>query len=947
VNSTDRRRREPNSAAFSFSQLMNKTRLDQIEEIYHAAADRSPEERASFVEASCGTDDELRREVESLLRYEPDSSGFIDSSPSLLAAEIFSDGDQGPRLLGQTIAHYKVEKLLGEGGMGEVYLAEDSRLHRRVALKVLSKSVIGDAERLARFEREAQAASALNHPNILTVHEFGESEGVHYIASEFVDGSTLRQELAVSGRLNLAKALDMAVQTASALSAAHDAGITHRDIKPENIMVRRDGYVKVLDFGLAKLAQPGATSTTSGSEDATVALHKTKPGAVMGTAGYMSPEQARGKHVDARTDIWSLGAVVYEMITGERPFPGETAADIIVAVLSNEPVPASAFIEGLPPELEWIISKALSKNADARYQTAKELRADLEKIRKRIELEETSAHTPAVQPGATDETARARSTADGGGPTMDEAKRQTDAGVGGTSPQGESSRRPAPAVFLAYFRENRAFGVIAAALVLTLVSSVIYLAFLAPAGEVPIDSIAVLPLENLSGDPDLNYAAEGLSEALIDRLSQLPQLKVISRRSSFQFRGPDVDLREIGARLGARAIVTGSISQMGDELIVRVDVVDASDDRHLAGGQFRRKKTDLPILQNEIARAAVDKLQLKLTDSQTRQIAENSTEDSDAYRYYLSGLVELNGPLGARSRAMEYFEQAVKLDPEFAAAHAEIAWIYWTQANSEADPQKLMPKAKAAAERALAIKPTLAKGHAVQAMVHEYEFDWAAAEREYLRAIDLSPNLDFTRNNYAFFLSVLGRQNEALAQLEEQRARDPLNQRMHLLQKGIVLIQARRFDEALEAYSAAQALDPSKAVPSFIIGYAYAGKRLENEAVAYYKKAVEDLGGEGKYSQPLVYLAATYARMPERREDARRILARIEAMDEYTSPALLAIIYSELGDREKALDLLEKAYIKRDLLLRYIGTAYEYDGLRQAPRFIDLLKRIGLSTDAK
>lgn len=935
---------DPNSVAFPFRQLMNKARLEQIEEIYQAAVDRPPDQRASFLEESCGMDADLRREIESLLRYDSEKPGFIDSSPALLAADIFSGGDGGPRLLGETVAHYKIERLLGEGGMGEVYLAEDTRLHRRVALKVLSKSVVGDPERLARFELEARAASALNHPNILTVHEFGESSGVHYIASEFVDGVTLRQKAAICGRLDLADALEMAAQAASALSAAHEAGIAHRDIKPENIMVRRDGYVKVLDFGLAKLAQASSTSTGSGSEDATVALHKTKPGAVMGTAAYMSPEQARGKHVDARTDIWSLGAVVYEILTGARPFSGETTADIIVSVLSSEPAPLSSHVAGLPPELEWIVSKALSKNVDARYQTAKELRADLEKIRKRIEFDDNLSRSSGGAPG--DNRAGDYSTADAGGsPRTEDAERPTDAGDhAATSDGGDRSARPFAAV-LHYAREHRARASIAAMVIIALVSSAAYLASVAGEAGARIDSIAVLPLENLSGDPDLNYAADGLSESLIDRLSQLPQLKVISRRSSFQFRGTNIDVREVGAKLGARAILTGSISEVGDELIVRVDVVDAAEDRHLAGGQYRRKRSDLTFLQSELARAAVEKLQLELTDSQTRRLADNSTEDSDAYRYYLSGLVELNGPTGVRSRALEYFEHAVKLDPEFAAAYAEIAWVYWARANDDGDPQELMPKAKAAAEQALAIKPELAKGHVARAMVHEYEFDWVGAERAYRRAIELSPNLDFARNNYAFFLSVLGRQNEALAQLEEQRARDPLNQRLFLLQKGIVLIQARRFDQALGVYRDAQALDPSKNVPNFILGYAYAGKGLDNEAITHYKKAIDELGGENTYSQPLVYLAALYAKSPEKRDEARRMLARIEAMPEYSSPALLAIVYSALEDHDKAMELLEKAYLRRDLLLRYIGTAYEYDGLRQDPRFIDLKKRVGLAVE--
>ena len=892
---------------------MNAERLKQIEEIYHAAMEVAPAEREAFLQNNCGGDAELRREVESLLRFEKNAGSFFDSPLDALAAEMFSEEEKQTDLTGRKISHYRIEKLLGAGGMGEVYLAEDTKLKRRVAFKVLLAEVAGDKDRVRRFVREAQAASALNHPNILTIHEFGVENDLHFIATEFIRGMSLREKLARGG-LTLGERLDVAAQTASALAEAHEAGIIHRDIKPENIMVRSDGYVKVLDFGLAKLIEPEPSQPNVGTEDPTRQLLQTRRGSVIGTAAYMSPEQARGKKTDARTDIWSLGVVLYEMLTGRCPFSGETRMDIIASVLSSEPPPISSYCRDIPAEIEWIVSKALSKDVEGRYQTAKELRADLKKIGKQIEFDENVSRLAITDPGK--------------GLTTEER-------IHSTVSTGTAS----------YFwqrQTNRLRRPIFALVLLAAVSFAAYFVFVPLKDNQRIDSIAVLPLDNLKGSPDLNFVSDGLSEALIDRLSQIPQLKVIARNSSFAFRGANANLGEVAQKLGVRSLVTGSVAQIGDELVIRVDVVDAVENTHLTGGHFRRKISDLLGIQSEIARMTTEKLQLKLTSSQSKRLAENETENSEAYRFYLNGLIELNGPLGAQSRALEYFEQAAGLDPNFAAAHTEIAWIYWARANGSGDPRELMPKAKAATERALEINPEFAKAHALKAMLNEYEFDWQGAEREYRRAIDLSPSLNFARNNFAFFLSIMDRQEEALAELEQQSARDPINRRLALLQKAIILTQARRFDDALETYREAQTVEPAKEIPQFAVGYAYAGKGLYDEAADCYRKSIELLGGEEKYSQPLVYLAATYAKMPEKRSEARAILRRIEAMDEYTSPALLAAVYTALDDNDKAMELLEQAHVSRDLLLRFIGIGYEYDGLRNDPRFAELTKQVGL-----
>lgn len=926
---------------------MTPERWNKIKDLFSSAEDLPEPERDEFLLRACDGDLGLKEEVEKLLSSARDDA-FLEGSAVIEAVSMFEDEstaamgissfeDTPPRFAPRSTVNdrYEILHLLGRGGMGEVYLANDKRINRNVALKVLHPDLVSSKESLRRFAREAQAVSALNHPNIMTIYEFDKTDdGSSFIVSEYIEGKSLNRQIGAG--IETGRALDIAIQTASALSAAHQAGITHRDVKPENVMIRPDGYVKVLDFGLAKLTdreKGSGDSTDSGSEDPTIAIHKTRPGAVMGTAAYMSPEQARGLHVDARTDIWSLGVVLYEMLTGRRPFVGDTSADTIVAVLLREPRSITSYLPELPAELEWIVSKALSKNVEERYQTIKQFRADLEKLKRQVEFESASQQSGNVVSGAVKSHLKAVATADGDArPTHDGGR--------------EDRRRSWP--LRSFFRlaeeaktRTLRFSLAAVALVAVLLSAT-YFGLTRFRTVVQIDSIAVLPFDNPSGDPAIASISGGLSDALIDRFSQLPQLKVISRRSSFKFRGADVDLKDVAAQLGVRAVVTGSVSKVGDQIAVRIDVVDPADNRQLSGGQYQRSSADLARIPYDIARSAVDQFKLKLTDDQSRRFAKRGTENSESFRYYLNGLVALDGESDGRERARAFFAKAIEIDPEFALAYAEIAWLYWGDANGSSDPRAVMPKARAAAEKALAIDPELAKAHVAMAAIYEYDFDWQGAEAEYRQAIDLSPSLDSARNNYAFFLSVLNRPTEALEQLEEQNSRDPLNKRLALLQKAIVLVQAKRFDEALQAYQAAQAAEPSKPVPDFALGYAYAGKGMPSDAEVYYKKAIDDLGGRDKYSQPLVYLAAEYAKRPERRIEARAMLAKIEAMNTYTSPALLAIVYAALDEKDKAMELLERSYIERDLLLRYIRTGYEYDSLRTDPRFQDMERRVGL-----
>ena len=929
---------------------MTPEHYQQIGRLYHDALSLEPAQRGAFLQEACAEDEALRQAVEQLLvaDAQAQAENFIAEPARKVAAEMLAQ-EQSQRLAGRSLNHYRVRSLLGAGGMGEVWLAEDTRLGRKVALKLLPDKFATDSERLRRFEKEAKAASATNHPNIVVTHEIGAADGTYYIAQEYVEGETLRNRIS-RGPIPLLAALDIAHQIANALAAAHGAGIVHRDIKPENIMLRPDGFVKVLDFGLAKLFRKDEGGGMRDDSEKETFIHpsslrphpSTMPGTVMGTVAYMSPEQARGQKVDARSDLWSLGVVLYEMLTGQRPFHGESTPDMFVAILERQPVPLAASLADPPAQLEQLLDKLLAKDREQRYPSSAQLAAELKRLHHRLELDAERASSdvseaPTLmiqQPVQTVEPHAARPTHDG---------------------QADS---PAPTSFGSFsslsgvLRQAQTHKISAAILALLLVALISFAAYrflLIPANNRTIESIAVLPFENRSGNPELAYISDGLSESLIDQLSELPQLKVIARNSSFKFRGANLDLRQIASQLGVRAILTGSVAQLGDELVIRFDLVDATNDQQITGGQFQRKSGNLLRIQNEIAQAASQKLRLLLSDSQSKRLAAHDTENSDAYRYYLNGLVELNSPQDFQSgkleysKALEYFEQAVKLDPDFAAAHAEIAWVYWTQANGNGNPHELMPKAKEATARALTIDPNLAKAHVVMATVNEYEFDWAGAEKEYVRAIELSPNLDFARTNYAFFLSVMGRHTEALAELEQLSLRDPINQRVTLLWKVSILAQARRFDDALQAYQEAQALERDTEVKPFALGYVYAGKGLYSEAARYYQKAIDLIGGEEKYSQPLVYLAATYARMPEKRSEARALLKRIEAMRGYASPSLLAAVYAALDDHDKAMELLEQAYLEKDLLLRFIKTGYEYDGLRTDRRFLALTQRMGLN----
>lgn len=914
---------------------MNPEEWRQIESLFHAAAGRAPGERASFLAAACGGEEALRSEVESLLAAHEQAGSFIEKPALEVEARSLADeqaDSTDKRLAEQTIGHYRIAAPLGAGGMGDVYLAHDTRLGRQIAIKLLPADYTKDADRLRRFEQEARAASALNHPNIITIYEIGQFEGKYFIAAEYVEGTTLRERLADSA-MKLTEALDVIVQVASALEASHAKGIIHRDIKPENIMLRRDGYVKVLDFGLAKLTEGVGPGRDVDPEAPTRALAETAPGMVMGTPRYMSPEQVRGVTVDARTDVWSLGCVLYEMVAGRAPFEGPTSSDVIASVLGHEPPPLARYAGDAPFELEWALKKALRKDRDERYQTVREMLADLKSLKLRLEFEAELER--AASPGTRSEAKRAETSGGPGGRTSQNAVQIGDASFARETSGAESitaeirRRKPAASLILA---------TLAAVIVVTFYFA--YGRYFAADSEAGIHSIAVLPFANESGNPAAENLSDGISVGVINSLSQLPQLKVIASSSSFTYKGKEIDPQEVASALGVRAVVTGRIARRGDNLVISVEMVDARDKTIMWGEQYNRGLADVQAAEGEIARTIAERLHVRLTGAQAQQLTKPSTANPEAYQLYLNGEVySRKGTTEDQVKALGYYTQATTLDADFALAYIGIAGGYVYLGNAGAlDPKETQPKAKAAIEKALQLDETLALAHAMLGNIKVDEWEWAGAEGEFKRAVELNPNLAQAHGMYAFYLTAVGRHTEALAEVRRAEELDPLNMRVRF-HEGSVLYNARRYDEAIRQLQNVLNLELDYKYAHEFMGFAYAMKGRYEEAVAEYQKFSSI---EGETTSNRIYLGYAYA-MSGKRVEALAILDKLKATDEYVSSAELAILYTGLGDKEGAFQLLERAYAVHDLQLQYLKVEPHYDPLRDDPRFQNLLHRVGFT----
>ena len=823
-----------------------------------------------------------------------------------------------------TLSHYRIVSKIGAGGMGEVFLAEDMRLRRQVALKVLPESFAADVEGLRRFEREAHSASALNHPNILTIYEFGVDGETHFLAAEYVRGETLRQRLKGES-LSLRETLDIAAQVAAALSASHAAGIVHRDIKPENIMLRDDGLVKVLDFGLAKLkkSEPNA-------EDATQIQVWTSPGQVLGTALYMSPEQARGKEVDSRSDVWSLGVVLYEMLTGRTPFAGETSSDSIAAILTKEPLPLD---KDIPRELQRIVRKSLQKKADERYQTVKDLQLDLQNLKHDVEFSEElersqipgSAKTANVNTNQVSESAAAV------GKANSMATMSTHDGL---------SDRRSSAEYLVEEIKGHKWTLVTGLIVMLAIGLVYWFFVRRVVNPGQLESIAVLPFQNASNDAGIDYLADGISESLINSLTELQQLKVIARNTAFRYKAKEVDAQTVGRELDVRAVLMGRIRQAGDRINIQVDLVDASNGAQLWGEEYERSVSDVLTVKQTIAREVTAKLRLRLTGEQQQQLTKRDTTNPEAYQFYLRGRYYWNKRTAENlKKAIQEFQQALDRDPNFALGYVGVADCYLLlQQYAGAPASETLPQARAALERALQIDGTLAEAHASLGMVNEGLYRWAEAEEEFKRAISLNPN--YPTAHHWFALSHLSRRqfDDALSEMKRAQELDPLSPIIGSTLAMTYLLKSKP-DLALAQCKRVIELEPNFPSAHLYLGWSYTKLGRNDEALAELEKAVELSGRAGFYLEDLGYLYAVNGR----RKEALAILKELQEKNAKGESSFesVAAVYAGLGDRDQVFAWLEKGFQAHDDLTSVVWW-FDYDDLRSDPRYADLVRRTGL-----
>jgi serine/threonine-protein kinase len=896
-------------------------RWRRIEAIFHLALQYDGETREAYLAQACGEDQSLLDEVRSLISSHEQSGEFL-ANPQLTAGlQLLALRNTSPSREGKTIGHYSLKKRIGLGGMGEVYLALDRRLGRNVALKLLPASFNDHPDWVCRFQYEARAASSIAHPNIAHVYEVGEADSQHYIAMEYLEGVTLREHLRCT-RLKPLEAIDITIQIARALSAAHSAGVLHRDIKPDNIMIHRDGYVKVLDFGLAKST---VALKSQYKDKGTASAIETGAGIIVGSPAYMSPEQARGLEVDHRSDLWSLGVVLYELLAQKSPFLSDTASDTLAAILKSDPPPLSLLVPELPEEIERVVEMLLAKGAEDRYQSAESLIADLCNLGEALKHGKTLGDRQEAVAG-NDSSTLAPS------PGLNQRR----------SKQLVKSVASIPSYVLSASKSTKL------GLSLLLLTAIFILLILKYSGysvtEIyasPITSIAVLPFANENGDPNTEYISDGLSESLIERFSRLSRIKVIARNSAFKYRDKSADLKNIARELGVQALVLGAVTQQGDDLQVSVELIDANQLTQLWTGQYQYKASNLPIILNDITRKVAARLNLGVSTEVLNLITSDLRGKGDAYEWYLKGRFYWNQLTeDALDKSIKCFREALAMDPQSALAYAGLANSYIFLGANYRPPNEAFREAELNAQQALEIDSGLAEAHyAMAATRYLYYWDLSGAEKELKRSLELNPNYAMANSLLCYVSLTRGDTKQATAYINRALELDPLSLLFNVRLSDIYYFQ-RDNERAIELH---QKLLAENADASFLytnIAIAYAQMKRFDEALAASQRATILMGQD---PNTLSTLGIIYA-LSGRANEARWVAGTLEQLSKqrYVQAYCIASIYGALGDKNRAFTWLDQATRQRDSYMLKLKVDPAFDKIRSDQRYGRLLESLNL-----
>jgi len=857
-------------------------RFVQLKKIVLRAADLPMEQRRTYLDEACGDDAELRREAESILADDAAASDILQRAGKVPETSVESESEAPP--LPEEIAGYRIIRKIGEGGMGVVYEAVDEKLRRNVALKVLSSRLVASADQRARFFREARATATVSHANIVTIYEVDEADGVPFLAMELVGGKTLRTVLDQDS-LSIPQTLEYASEIAAGLARAHNARIVHRDLKPGNILIDAEGCPKIADFGLAKFLRDEDDSPLIETEAQTLTEDLTLEGSILGTAAYMSPEQARGAVVDLRSDLFSFGVILFEMLTGRVPFRGKTPMDTLAAIINQEAPSASALNPRVPAQLERILLRCLEKDPANRYQSTADLVHDLQQVREVTSVRRTSSRVL------------------------------------------RSMKRTWPWTAGA----------------LLVLSALLLLWYFSPLLITPpaIESIAVLPLENQSGDPNQEYFADGMTEALTHELGRIGALRVISRTSAMRFKGTDQPLPEIARALNVDVVLEGSVVRVGNRVGITVRLIDPARDQHIWSGNFERNIRDILILRSEVARTVAREIRVELTPREEESLDWTQNVDTQVYDEYMRGMYLLTNKWSREGtdEALEHFNRAIAQDSDFALAYAGIVQAY-SVVPAWYSLEEVIAKAIPAATRALELDDSLGEVYGALGMIKFFhEGDWIGPEREFRRALERSPNNAWIHREYTSYLMLSGRTDEGIQHARRALELDPLTPTTNL-QLGWAYMIARRYEEALEQHE--RTLDLLREAPDpntewqvhyqMAIDYMFTGR---------YEEALEKCEKTGRFWERIAvyYLSG-------RRDEAMKLFnERDTEKPGYADPFYTAMIYALFGEHDQAFEWLDRANESRHPMIRWIKVWPTLDPLRSSPRYVELLERAGIPID--